>query len=663
MIKALNLTNSIGAFKISGGIGLVDNRNNTATINPGILGAGEYTVTYTYTDDGKSYSVKKAFQIGAPPVADFHWDTECFEPGQTIAFKNSSSSTFGNVTGFVWTVNTDSLIDTLKTENIEYAFPDEGEYDVSLTVNTSNGCTDEVTRKIGLSTPIKLLGQTYLEDFEDSAIYWHASNLASKPVNSWSLSDTTKGFPHTTSGHLFWHTYIPYVVAPEEDSWVTSPCFDFSGTEKPMVILDIWKKFNNLRDGAALQATADSGKTWISIGDLENGINWYNSDGISGYPGGQSFGWTNAQDYDWKESRHDLDMLKGKPRVQFRIAYGSDGTALNTNGLAFDNFRITERNQMVLLEHFTNSADMASKDADSTLNRMVGEDSVDLIDLQYHTSFPGYDPFNATEPYLPGVRLFYYGVQNVPYTILNGGAAASSRFDYSAKPLNRNSLRVESLRDAKFGISLNSTLAGNTIYITTTITALAALPANEYTLHVGVVERKITGETGANGETEFENVVKAFLPDAAGTTFFKGWDINEVNSVNTNWLLQNVYDVSELEVFAFIQDESTSEVFQVAMKDIDLFTGLKDLSSPDNQLLVYPNPANNNAYVRFKKQAGERVSLNIYNALGVLVKSVEFPDTREETEISTADLPNGIYIFRALSGTSVLGIQKVTVNH
>ena len=52
---------------------------------------------------------------------------------------------------------------------------------------------------------------------------------------------------------------------------------------------------------------------------------------------------------------------------------------------------------------------------------MVSADSLDMVDLQYHTSFPGADPFNAQEPYVPSSRLLYYGLLDVPYTILNGG--------------------------------------------------------------------------------------------------------------------------------------------------------------------------------------------------------------------------------------------------
>jgi hypothetical protein len=664
-IKGINLKNSIGSFTISGGSGLVNNGDNTATIDPHGLGSGEYTITYIYSD-GAAFSVKKTFEIGEAPVADFKWESECFDPEQSISLKNTSSSTFGNVNGFQWTIKAAGRTDTLTTEDIEYTFPDEGRYDIRLTVKTSNGCTADASKSIGLSIPVKLTGQPFLEDFEDSSIYWHTGNLPSKPVNSWVLSDSSKGFTHAKSGHLFWHTYVPApsLFTPAEESWVTSPCFDFSGTEKPMVILDIWRKFNNLRDGAVMQATADSGKTWNNIGELNDGVNWFNSYAISGNPGGQGVGWADIQENDWKETRHDLNMLKGKSRVQFRIAYGSDGTALNTDGIAFDNFRISERDRTILLEHFTNSADSASKTANVTINNMLNEDSLDLVDLQYHTSFPGADPFNAQEPYVPGARLLYYGLTDVPYTILNGGTDPSYRFDHDARKLSWKPIKYESLVYAKFGIRLYSELINNnTLYVTAYVTALTDMPASEYTVHVGVVERKINSETGTNGEKVFKNVVKAFLPNPAGNILSRAWNLNDVDSAKNYWYLQNVYNMNELKVFAFIQDESTSEIYQVALSKIDFATGIKDLSSSENQLLVYPNPANNVIFVKLDKPFKGTVSLNIYNNLGALVKSMEIPGTADKTEISTSLFPDGIYIIRSVSGTSVLGTQKLNVSH
>ena len=224
-----------------------------------------------------------------------------------------------------------------------------------------------------------------------------------------------------------------------------------------MVKMQIWRDFNGRRDGTNLQATTDSAKSWFNIGHVDDGQNWYNEYEIIGMPGGKATGWSDIQDGKWIESRHSLDMLKGQKKVQFRIAYGSDGTVQNTEGFAFDDFWIGERNRMVLIEHFTNASDEESQAADAKLNALVAADSLNTFDLQYHTYFPGEDPFYDQEPYAPRARLLYYGVTDVPYGILNGGYKTGYWFDYTGDNGNdANLIHLESLNDAAFDLKFLS---------------------------------------------------------------------------------------------------------------------------------------------------------------------------------------------------------------
>ncbi len=429
-IIGVNLPNSIGSFTISADTGLVDHHDNTATIDPSLLNVNEYTVTYTYYDEGAPLVISDKFEIGNPPVADFMWESECFTPGQSITFSNTSTSTFGIISGSSWKVYTNTGYDTATAHDITYTFSQPGNHVIELQVQTSYGCTNLIAKVFGLRSKYALKEETFQEDFETAPISWLSGTLESATPNSWTLGDPSKGFSGAKSGDYCWYTYIPTTNAPKEQSWITSPCFDFTGTEKPMLKMDIWRLFNSNRDGANLQATADSGKTWMLIGQLDDGVNWFNNYNIRGNPGGSSVGWSNTADAGWIETRHTLDMLKGKPAVQFRMNYGSDGTAQNNNGIAFDNFWIGSRNRIALLEHFTNASDVLSADADSILNLMISADSLNIIDLQYHTSYPGPDIFNEHEPYAPGARGLYYGLSDVPYALLNGGITIDHRFDY-----------------------------------------------------------------------------------------------------------------------------------------------------------------------------------------------------------------------------------------
>ena len=665
-VTGVNLAGSIGTFTISGGLGIADHHDNTATIYPSQLSVSEYTVTYTYFD-GTNLSTSKKFDVGGKPVADFVWETECYETGQTISIKSTSTSPFGNLTdtSYMWKVYNATGFDTYTTRDITHVFPEAGNHNIKLKIENSYGCADSLERTFGLRPTFLLDNATYEEDFETSPISWLSNTPATITVNSWMLSDPYKGFTGPSSGIKCWYTFIPATNAPREQSWVTSPCFDFSDTEKPMLKVNIWRWFNALRDGATLQASADSGKTWTILGQLDDGVNWFNEYTILGNPGGQSIGWSNKIDAGWIEARHALDQFKGKTRVQFRIAYGSDGTARSTNGIAFDDFWIGERDRTTLLEHFTNSSDIASKDANIEVNELVNANELSLIDLQYHTGFPGPDPFNDDEPFIPGTRLLYYGLSDVPTTVLNGGYKPNYVFDYNLLHLEGSNLPlIESLLDSKFGIVITSNLNGNVLNITTSVSSPKAVPATEITLHVAVVERLVTNVSGTNGETSFESVVKTLLPDAAGTTVNKSWTAGEYKNFVNECVLGTVYDYSELRIVAFLQNEATLEVYQAAIDTIGISTAIPDPLQGDglnNGFFVYPNPASITARLKFRNSLKEEAVLELYNNLGSLVYTGNLSKGTDEFDLPVAQYPDGVYIVRILSKDMLIGLQKLTI--
>jgi VCBS repeat-containing protein len=672
LVTGSNIANDTGSFSITGGLWLVDHGDNTATVNVAKLNPGTYTVTYTYTYFETEFHVTKNFDVGIAPTASFKWESECFQTGQPINFTNTSTSTFGILTdtSYHWKVYKATGYDSYSTRNIVYTFPQTSNYTLDMWIINTYGCSDTITKVFPLRPVIALGGQTYFEDFETSPVSWRSGTDPSITVNSWRLGDPSKGFTDPSSGTKCWYTYVPSYPAPREQSWVTSPCFDFTGTQKPMLKMDIWRLFNANRDGANIQASADSGKNWMRIGNIGDGIKWYNSTNILGTPGGSETGWSNefsnGNDTYWVEARHALDMLKGKTRVQFRIAYGSNGTAYNNNGIAFDDVFIGERNRTALIEHFTNSSDADSKDANATLNAFVNANDLSAIDLQYHTSSPSGDPFYADNPVVPGVRQSYYGLTSVPYSVLDGGTANQYRFDYieGSKPFNGNTILVQSLLDSKFWINLNSKVSGNTLTVSAEVVALENMAAADRTVHIAVIERLIDNETGSNGETSFESVVKAFLPDAAGTLIDGSWTKSQSRFIEQSWDLQNVYDPTELRVVAFIQNEATSEVYQASKDTIGVLSGIHDPGSEwsgDRSFVLYPNPAQRTAYIRFFDMPEKDLVLEIYNNLGRLIQKQTISDGRDITEISLEKYPDGVYIVRILSRNKLMGIRKLIV--
>jgi hypothetical protein len=65
-------------------------------------------------------------------------------------------------------------------------------------------------------------------------------------------------------------------------------------------------------------------------------------------------------------------------------------------------------------------------------------------------------------------------------------------------------------------------------------------------------------------------------------------------------------------------------------------------SSFYDEVVIYPNPASNEVFVKTKSNLSK---INIYNQTGSLLKAVKVSDNSNETNIKVNDLPKALYIF------------------
>jgi hypothetical protein len=489
---------------------------------------------------------------------------------------------------------------------------------------------------------------------------WVSHKSKTSEANSWKFGQPTEGFIGAV-GLNAWYTDIDNTKV--EDSWISSPCFDFTGITKPMIKMDMWRIFDQNRDGAVLQYRTNNEDNWYNIGDLNDGINWYEAYSIDGKPGGQSIGWSNIRDSKWTEARHHLDQLTGLTDVQFRIAYGSNGTGTSNKGIAIDNIGIWKRNKIVLLEHFTNSSDTVCKNANELVKASITELNGDVVDIQYHTDFPGYDPMNLHNPTIVSARVFYYGLLDVPYTFLDGGYKNTYKYDYELKPLKTNDINLQSLIDPNFRLDLNTEIVGNSINISTTLIAQKAIAQCGLTLHTVVIEREITGIEGTNGEKLFRNVVKAMLPDAAGTYIIKNWTPGSTELTNHSWNFSNVFDADELRVVVFVQNESTREVYQAAVDKFDFVSGTENEYTLNQKFkcMAYPNPASDYVYIRFNQPVVSDLKLDLFDSMGRLLESKKIEPWTEDFMIDTYEYHKGIYFIRISGEKKINEIIKIIV--
>ena len=175
---------------------------------------------------------------------------------------------------------------------------------------------------------------------------------------------------------------------------------------------------------------------WLTIGADSEGINWYNSYNIYNKPGGSPVGWgldVFNPDTDWVGSSHDLSALRHKRSASLRLAIATNGSqGIGNQGFAFDNLMISEKTKLTVLEYFTNSSDEHSFLADIQVDAYAAANRSEVVDLQYHTAYPGEDPMNQNNPGMVSTRAGNLGVGLVPYAVLDGGTSSMYRYDFSS---------------------------------------------------------------------------------------------------------------------------------------------------------------------------------------------------------------------------------------
>jgi hypothetical protein len=697
-IKFRNISNTSGLIgTLNWGWNYGDLQSGEANFSTTLDGSHNYlrpgqrtvTLSATVTIDentqcGSYQSITK--YIGNTPDVSVDWNTDCFTSEPTIF--NGLSVTEDGQSLYNWRITDPAGTELFMQEGhelraISYAFGAIDNYSIELMATTDRGCTASAFDTIYMRPYIRNItdGEPYMEDFEGNAAGWFAFKSQSSPQMSWKLGNVgSESFPYDMSenGSHAWYTDLVRKDTTEQ-SWVISPCFDFSNMRRPMISLDRKISSDRDRDGASLQYTYDNGKAWHNVGAINDGsVNWYNSFRIQNGPGGQGEGWTGGFVFDryeeWKQSRHELDDLTGRPRVQFRIAYGSSGESLpqiENEGFAFDNVWIGERSRVVLIEHFTNSGMAESNAANERINRLVSHNPLDVIDVQYHAEVSGYsDRMNQDNPAPASARSLFYGTRQVPYMLMDGGAGGQMVYDFGNNDLDTLDLFTRALKDPSFSIGLNVAGGTDKLDITVDLKALDTLPDAEYIVYTVVLEKLIDDPAYAGtGASVFENVVRAMVPNAAGVSLIRAWSPGETETIPMSWTISDrILSREMLTVVVFVQDAGNREIYQVASNDEDLngdpviHTSVADLLKSRNlSMLVYPNPASDHAYLAFDGALPGPVEIQMFSHTGRLVLNKLLPSGTELYEMDLGGLEGGVYLVRAIRDGKVIGTCKLLI--
>ncbi len=641
------------------------------------------TTTVIETQCHRAKSIEK--YLGNTPNVTISWDTECFTDAAT-EFKGESVTEDGSSI-FNWKI-TDiegvEIFDTsgLDLENFSYKFDAIDKYKVELIATSDSACVNSHERTIFLRQYITTLTDStpYIENFETELNDWFAFSEENS-TQSWTLGEVVSGkFPYEAAddGNKAWFTDSVNQNTVEQ-SWVTSPCYDFRGMRRPMISLDRKISSDRDRDGAVLQYSYNDGSNWHNVGAVDDGsINWYNTFRISNGPGGQGEGWTGGFIFDgsepWKNSRHELDNLIDRSRVQFRIAYSSAETsAVNKEGFAFDNIWIGERSRIVLMEHFTNASvnDIAEKN--QRINELVKHNPLDVIDVQYHAEVEGSpDRMNEDNPSSASARSLFYGTRQVPYTLIDGGLDGEMAYDFTENnDLDTLDLTSRTLNDPSFDIDLKVIEQDSKLDLSIRIEALESLPVGEYIVYTVIIEKHINESSYlvSGADTAFQNVVRDMVPNAAGVSLIREWEPGDSENIPLSWDVSSIILNPEMVcVVVFIQGVEDKVVYQAASNDPELNgdpvspVSIQDvLKSRDIDLFVYPNPATDHVYLAFAEALTEKVEIQLFTHTGSLVQNRLLMPGTGLHEMSLNGLSKGVYYIRAIQDGRIIGTKKLLI--
>ncbi|MFV0303912.1 MAG: T9SS type A sorting domain-containing protein [Moheibacter sp.] len=268
--------------------------------------------------------------------------------------------------------------------------------------------------------------------------------------------------------------------------------------------------------------------------------------------------------------------------------------------------------------------------------------------ISYQVNWPGAgDPYYTNEI---GARRNYYSISGAP-TLLINGTTESTDFSIPQLQAKLDNILSED-RISFFNIESDHVISGNNITVTANITPYIN---GNYTVHVMVIEKETTENTGGNGETEFHHVMMKALPNASGTNVSFVQDQVETLSFTHDMSSTFVEEISDLAVVVFIQNNATKEILQSGYTESSgIVLGTEDTATTASIVLV-PNPTSGIV----KIFADRTVNLQIFDLTGKNVYNQS--NIADNTTLDLSKLGKGVFVVTMADKDGNKTVKKLVI--
>jgi len=251
------------------------------------------------------------------------------------------------------------------------------------------------------------------------------------------------------------------------------------------------------------------------------------------------------------------------------------------------------QNRMVLYEEFTSTTCGPCASQNPGFDALLQNNLDKATSIKYHMSWPapGNDPYYLDNQSENNNRRAYYGVNSVPHVQGDGNYWSGQPGSVSQGLINQMA-NIASPFEIQVQTEISS--GNDTIFVTTLVKAVDAITTN-LLLHNVVIEKHLYNNPGAglNGEHHFYNIMKKMLPSANGTQLNAPMNDGDYVIMQYSWALDYIYDIDELAVVSFIQNNVNKEVFQAALSSEDAITPVYAL---DAEVLSVRNVTETNCF-------------------------------------------------------------------